>query len=96
MGRPIRQAHGGVVYHVLNRANDRGLLFSKSEDYEAFERLLKEAPQRFDMRLLAYCLMPNHWHLVLWPRRDGDLSTFMAWVPHGAMPKRRGRPKKAD
>src|SRR5690349_16171191 len=32
------------------------------------------------MRTLAYCVMPNHWHLVLWPRRDEDLSRFMAWV----------------
>jgi putative transposase len=32
------------------------------------------------MRLLAYCLMPNHFHLLLWPREDGDLSTFMRWL----------------
>ena len=32
------------------------------------------------MRLLAYCVMPNHWHLVLWPREDGDLSTFVGWL----------------
>ena len=32
------------------------------------------------MRLLAWCVMPNHWHLVLWPRRDGDLSEFMRWL----------------
>ena len=32
------------------------------------------------MRLLAYCVMPNHWHLVVWPRQDGDLSRFMNWL----------------
>jgi len=32
------------------------------------------------MRLLGYCVMPNHWHLVLWPRNDGDLSEFMRWL----------------
>lgn len=32
------------------------------------------------MRLLAYCLMPNHFHLVLWPHHDGDLSDFLHWL----------------
>jgi putative transposase len=41
---------------------------------------LRQAVARFDMRLLAYCLMPNHFHLLLWPREDGDLSTFMRWL----------------
>jgi putative transposase len=80
MGRPLRAALGGLVYHVLNRANGRLTLFEKDEDYEAFERVLAQAVQRVDMRLLAYCLMPNHWHLVLWPRTDGDLSRFVGWL----------------
>ncbi len=80
MGRPLRTAVGGAIYHVLNRANGRLQLFEKAGDYEAFERVLKEAHERIPMRTLAYCLMPNHWHLVLWPSRDGDLSQFMAWV----------------
>ena len=80
MGRPLRSAIGGVVYHVLNRANGRLRLFEKAGDYEAFERVLAEAHERIPMRILAYCLMPNHWHLVLWPRRDGDLSRFIGWV----------------
>jgi putative transposase len=62
-----------MVYHVLNRANGRQTIFRQEADYEAFEQVLAEAGQRVDMRLLAYCLMPNHWHLVLWPRADGDL-----------------------
>lgn len=56
------------------------LLFDDEGDYAAFERVLAEAQQRLPMRLLAYCLAPNHWHLVLWPLRDGDLSRFMAWL----------------
>ena len=55
-------------------------IFDKTEDYEAFERILAEAARRTKMRLLAYCVMPNHWHLVLWPREDGDLSTFVGWL----------------
>ena len=69
-----------MVFHVLNRANARSTIFEKPEDYAAFERVLLEAIDRVDMRVLAYCLMPNHWHLVLWPRRDGDLSKFMGWL----------------
>ena len=49
-------------------------------DYAAFEGGLRQAVARFDMRLLAYCLMPNHFHLLLWPRGDGDLYAFMRWL----------------
>lgn len=68
------------MYHVLNRANGRQGLFDDDGDYAAFERVLDEAQQRVDMRILAYCVMPNHWHLVLWPYRDGELSRFMSWL----------------
>jgi putative transposase len=80
MGRPLRTAVGGLAYHVLNRANAKMRIFDKADDYEAFERILAEAVRRVKMRLLAYCLMPNHWHLVLWPREDDDLSTFVGWL----------------
>jgi putative transposase len=80
MGRPLRAAPGGLVYHVLNRANGRQRLLEKDGDYAAFERVLGEAQQRIPMRILAYCVMPNHWHLVLWPYRDGELSRFMSWL----------------
>jgi len=68
------------VYHVLNRANARVPLFNKPADYAAFEQVLEEAQERVAMRILSYCVMPNHWHFVLWPREDGDLSEFMAWL----------------
>src|SRR4029434_6597600 len=80
MPRKPRNAVGGLVYHVLNRGCGRMELFRRQEDYVAFEKVLAEALERFDMRLLAYCIMPNHWHLVLWPEDDGDLSKFMAWL----------------
>jgi putative transposase len=80
MGRPLRTAVGGFVYHVLNRANARMRIFEKLQDYEAFELILAEAVRRTKMRLLAYCTLPNHWHLVLWPRNDGDLSAFVGWL----------------
>ena len=80
MGRPLRAAPGGTVYHVLNRANARMTLFEDDGDYLAFQRVLAQACDRVGMRLLAYCVMPNHWHLVVWPRGDGDLSRFMNWL----------------
>jgi len=80
MGRPLRVAAGGVIYHVLNRANARRRIFREARDFEAFERVLREAQSRVPTRVLAYCLMPNHWHLVLWPYLDGDLTRFVGWV----------------
>lgn len=80
MGRPLRVASGDIIYHVLNRANGRRKLFEGESDYGAFERVLAQACARMSMRLLAYCVMPNHWHLVVWPRWDGDLSRFMNWL----------------
>ena len=68
------------MYHVLNRANARAEIFSQDEDYQAFERVLAEAVQRTGTRLLAYCVMPNHWHLVVWPREEGELSRFIGWL----------------
>jgi putative transposase len=80
MPRRARAAIGGVVYHVLNRGCGRMKLFSRDRDYAAFEEVLASAVKRESMRLLSYCLMPNHWHLALWPREDGELSRFMFWV----------------
>jgi putative transposase len=79
MGRPLRAASGDTVYNVLNRAA-RMTLFEDDGDYLAFQRVLAQACDRVGMRLLAYCVMPNHWHLVVWPRGDGDLSRFMNWL----------------
>ena len=80
MPRPLRMAMGGLVYHVLNRANAGMQIFDGRGDYHAFEATLAEAVERVQMRVLSYCVMPNHWHLILWPREDGDLSRFMAWL----------------
>ena len=66
-----------MVFHVLNRGVGRMELFSKEKDYAAFESLLEQTRESRPMRICAYCLMPNHWHFVLWPERDGDLAAFM-------------------
>jgi putative transposase len=80
MSRRLRCALGGYVYHALNRGAGRATVFQKDGDYAAFEAVLAEAADEVPMRLLAYCLMPNHWHLVLWPQGDGDLSRYLHWL----------------
>lgn len=80
MPRLARVQPGGYVFHVLNRGNGRMALFEKPGDYAAFESVMAEAARHTPMRVLAYCLMPNHWHLVLWPRETGDMGRYMGWL----------------
>ena len=80
MPRITRIDIGGEIYHILNRANARVQIFDNDQDYQIFESILAQAVEKFDMRLLAYCIMPNHWHLVLCPKRDGELARFMGWL----------------
>jgi putative transposase len=80
MPRSPRASQGGYCYHVLNRGNGRRTVFHKDGDFAAFVKLLRQAAERTPVRLLASCLMPNHFHLALWPRDDGDLSDYMRWL----------------
>lgn len=80
MPRRPRLAAGGIAYHVLNRRVGRLPLFQKAKDYKTFEQILQEAYQQTGLRITAYCLMPNHWHLLLWPRHDEELSEAMRWI----------------
>lgn len=80
MPRVSRISAGGLCYHVLNRANGRATVFAHPEDYAAFLAVVTEACERLPIRLLAYCLMPNHFHFVVWPQEDGDLSRWMSWL----------------
>ena len=68
------------MYHVLNRGNGRMRIFHKGEDFEAFERVLSEGLQRYPVDLFTYCLMPNHWHLVVRPKTDDALGRWLGWV----------------
>lgn len=80
MARALRIDRGGYVYHVVNRANARMMIFADEADYAAFERIMLAAQERTHMRLLAWCVMPNHWHMIVWPRKDGDLARFFGWL----------------
>ena len=62
---------------MLNRGNGRRMIFHKDAGAAALVDLIAQTKQRVPMRVLGYCVMGNHWHAVLWPHADGDLSRFM-------------------
>ena len=80
MPRAPRIDVGEYVYHVINRANARMPIFRTDKDYKLFEELLVEAQELFGMRIMAYTIMPNHWHLLLNPEEDGAIGIFMHWL----------------
>ncbi|MBX3417584.1 MAG: EndoU domain-containing protein [Pirellulaceae bacterium] len=80
MPRRPRADEAGGLYHALNRGNARQTIFRKDADYEAFEKILSEGLELYDVSLFSFQLMPNHWHLVLRPNRDGAMSDFLRWV----------------
>ena len=79
MPRRSLDRSGGFVFHVLNRAVRRARIFSDPTDFVGFEGGLAEGLHRIPTRLLVYCIMPTHWHLVLWPLSD-EMPRFMHWV----------------
>jgi putative transposase len=80
MPRTARASVGGICYHAINRGNRRAEVFHNLADYQSFIELMERACARLPMRVVGYCLMPNHFHLVLWPHEDGDLSRWMQWL----------------
>lgn len=80
MPRQKRSDEAGVIYHALNRGNDRKTIFQKKADYAAFIRILDEGLQKYPVSLFAFTLMPNHWHLVLRPSKDGAMGRLLRWV----------------
>ncbi|MSR59287.1 MAG: transposase [Planctomycetaceae bacterium] len=80
MPRPSRADAADGIYHALNRGNSRAKIFRKDADYEAFEQILEQGLEQYDVQLFCYQLMPDHWHIVLRPNRDGEMSRFMRWI----------------
>ncbi len=80
MPRIIRGLGDGFVYHIINRGNGRQEVFHKEKDYEAFMTLMKEAKERYPVKLYGYCLMPNHFHMAMRPEKGGELSKWMQWL----------------
>jgi putative transposase len=77
MPRVARVDIANHPYHVLNRAIMRLRIFSTGKEYEHFEKIIEEAAEKIGMKIIAYTIMPNHWHFLLYPEKDGDLGLFM-------------------
>jgi len=80
MPRTARASVADICYHVINRGNARSAVFHKQANYFRFTEMMREACERLPLRVVCWCLMPNHFHLVLWPHRNGDLSRWMQWL----------------
>lgn len=80
MPRAARHCPAGVCFHILNRSVARLKLFEKKGDYDAFEKVLAEAHAKFPLPIFSYCLMPNHWHFVVRPESDQQVTDFFRWL----------------
>lgn len=80
MPRRARSTQHASYFHVINRSARRLVLFTQPTDYRAFLSILAQALERHPVRLIAYSLMPNHWHLVVGPTGTIALSQFLHWV----------------
>jgi putative transposase len=77
MGRPLRPVADGLVYHAINRGNNRGRVFIAAVDYRAFVHALAQTQLRYPFRLYGYCLMSNHFHLLLGPAEGQSISRIL-------------------
>ena len=76
MARPLRIEYPGAVYHITNRGNDRKAVFKDDQDRETFLKILAFVIKRYHWLCHAYCLMDNHYHLMI-ETPDGNLSLGM-------------------
>jgi len=79
MARPIRVEFAGAVYHVMARGNERRAIYRDDEDRRRFMDTVGEMAERFGIRVHGYCLMPNHYHLIVETPR-GNLSQAVGWL----------------
>lgn len=77
MPRTARASRAGVLYHVINRGNARATVFHDAADYDRFVGLIRRSLEGAPVEVHAYCLMPNHFHLVVQTHADGALGTWM-------------------
>jgi len=80
MPRRRRYGASGLVFHVVNRGSRRGLLCEGEDEFQSFEQVLVEALDRHPIALIEFCLMRNHFHLVVQPANDDQLADFMHWL----------------
>lgn len=80
MPRAARVIAENGIYHVVNRGNGRAVVFRKPADFDVFVHLIGEAKARYPVKVIAYCLMSNHFHLLLQPESGEALSQWMQWL----------------
>ncbi|NCW28440.1 MAG: hypothetical protein EBV83_09140 [Verrucomicrobia bacterium] len=79
MARKRRNCPTGVTFHLCNRSAGSLPLFQTALDYLQWGQVLREAQGRFPVSIFAYCVMPNHWHLLAQPQKPKSISRFMHW-----------------
>jgi putative transposase len=80
MPRITRGLVSDCIYHILNRGNAKQNVFYKTHDYEAFIKLMREAKEKYIIKLFAYCLMPNHFHMLIMVIQPEEFIKYMHWL----------------
>jgi putative transposase len=80
MPRSTRTAFAGAIFHVVNRGVERRRVFFDDRDYARFMSLLREGKERAPVKVIAFCLMPNHFHIMIEPETKEALGDYMHWV----------------
>lgn len=94
MSRPLRIEYPGAWYHIMNRGRRRENIYTTSTDYHLFVDVMKETAEMFHLKVSAYCLMSNHYHLLV-HTPDGNLSRCMRHI-NGVYTQRYNRTHKKD
>lgn len=79
MARPLRVEYPGAFYHVISRGNNQENIFKSNRDREKFLDYLDKAAERFSIIIHSYCLMSNHYHLLV-QTPEANLSLVMQWI----------------
>ncbi len=80
MPRIARGLANNQIYHIINRGNRREAVFHDKYDYERFLKLLLDSKEKYSINIYAYCLMPNHFHLVIYTHYSDNLSKALHWI----------------
>jgi putative transposase len=80
MPRSSRTASAGAIFHVVNRGVEKRKVFLDDHDYARFVTLLRDGKERASVKIFGFCLMPNHFHIIISPETDDALGQYMHWV----------------
>lgn len=83
MARPTRFFIDNYCYHFISRGNNKKEIFLCDEDHFRCLNIIRKAKTKYKVRLYAYCLMPNHFHLLIQAGDSRTISKFMHWIKLG-------------